>query len=496
VVKDGGKQYHHWILTLTNESTGKNKPEVHLNGGHHGDEPISVEAAYYFAEWMLERYDTDDYVRFLIDEREIYIMPLVNPYGWVHDQREDKNGIDINRDYPYDVKAGENPLMSVGANAVYRLTESHRFIISISWHSVVESISYSWGCPAHNTPGDESPDDRAFSSVAKVMSSFGGPKDEPYKTGPNNKILSSVNGAWDDYSYAASWDRDVAHPNFESGGAASLSFTVEISRNKKPSEEKLGSNEDILHRDEDGGGYLPRNFRIALAVVDLAQPYIKVDEGSIPEEIDGGDRFNISWLVGGCTSVNETKVVLSNDGVPAGEFSPMEGVGIWEKDTDYSKAPWERRMFSTEVIIPDAPGNYTIYIEASVDDELSSQDAPDPNTGPKSYFVNMRTNEGWSEDSPNASIIGREIWSSGVASFTVDDNDTDPFDDLLDDGAYNGDGGLGDEDSENGSQSGPSKEDTEKEMETVDYIVVAIPFIVILVLLGVWLAQKMSVSKK
>jgi len=288
----------------------------------------------------------------------------------------------------------------------------------------------------------------------------------------------------------------VAHPNFESGGAASLSFTVEISRNKKPSEEKLGSNEDILHRDEDGGGYLPRNFRIALAVVDLAQPYIKVDEGSIPEEIDGGDRFNISWLVGGCTSVNETKVVLSNDGVPAGEFSPMEGVGIWEKDTDYSKAPWERRMFSTEVIIPDAPGNYTIYIEASVDDELSSQDAPDPNTGPKSYFVNMRTNEGWSEDSPNASIIGREIWSSGVASFTVDDNDTDPFDDLLDDGAYNGDGGLGDEDSENGSQSGPSKEDTEKEMETVDYIVVAIPFIVILVLLGVWLAQKMSVSKK
>ena len=70
------------------------KPQqVLLTGGVHGDEPAGVEAVLQF----LERDNTA-----LLKNFSFVIIPCINPYGYVHNTRETRGGIDINRSFETD----------------------------------------------------------------------------------------------------------------------------------------------------------------------------------------------------------------------------------------------------------------------------------------------------------------------------------------------------------------------------------------------------------
>ena len=59
-----------------------------LTGGVHGDEPAGVAATLQF----LERDNTELLKRFTF-----VVIPCINPYGYVHGTRENREGVDINR---------------------------------------------------------------------------------------------------------------------------------------------------------------------------------------------------------------------------------------------------------------------------------------------------------------------------------------------------------------------------------------------------------------
>jgi hypothetical protein len=63
-----------------------------INAAIHGNEPASAEAAARFIEELSG--SPDKYENLAID-----IIPIVNPWGWVHDTRYNQAGIDINRDF-------------------------------------------------------------------------------------------------------------------------------------------------------------------------------------------------------------------------------------------------------------------------------------------------------------------------------------------------------------------------------------------------------------
>ena len=70
------------------------KPQqVLLTGGVHGDEPAGVEAVLQF----LERDNTA-----LLKNFSFLIIPCINPYGYIHNTRETRGGIDINRSFETD----------------------------------------------------------------------------------------------------------------------------------------------------------------------------------------------------------------------------------------------------------------------------------------------------------------------------------------------------------------------------------------------------------
>lgn len=75
------------------DSSTRKPQQVLITGGMHGDEPAGVEAVLEF----LERDNTA-----LLKKFSFVIIPCINPYGYVHNTRETRNDIDINRSFETD----------------------------------------------------------------------------------------------------------------------------------------------------------------------------------------------------------------------------------------------------------------------------------------------------------------------------------------------------------------------------------------------------------
>ena len=415
-VSYGSENYKTWIIRITNESTGFNKPEVLFIGGHHGDETVSVEAAYYYAELLCTKYATDPWIKYLVDNREIYIMPCINPYGWVHLQRYDENGVDMNRDYPYDY-SGSAPLSTIGARAVHELTKCHLFINTVSWHGGAEGIYYAWGCYAHNTAPYECPDDIAFYNEGKYMSQYGGSYTASgsnyYEYGRANQMLYPCYGAYEDYAYAASWDLANENASYPTNGCRSLTHCIEISNTKNPAESTLGGRADVFTPGGAEDGYVPKNIRIALLLTDIAEPYINITDsipqGALPEQI-----VTFKWEVMGALNATETNIQWGNNSNPISFYTNITsnlsgGTG------------WQNIEYSQDIKMPSQPGDYYFVIRAKVDNNTLMQSAPDPaNTKPQSLYVNMRTNASWNITNYENSMQGKVNWYSQIIHIKVD----------------------------------------------------------------------------
>jgi hypothetical protein len=109
-----------WMIKISdNPDVDENEPEVRVDAMHHAREPQSMMSTIWFVSWLLEGYGTDPLATYLVDEREIYVIPVVNPDGYVHnevtepgggglwrknrfDNGDGTTGIDLNRNYPYE----------------------------------------------------------------------------------------------------------------------------------------------------------------------------------------------------------------------------------------------------------------------------------------------------------------------------------------------------------------------------------------------------------
>ena len=100
-----------------NPDINEDEPECLIDATHHAREPGAYTAALYAMWYLLENYGSDDEVTYLVDNREIYFVPIVNPDGLYYNQLNNpggggnwrKNrrnnggsyGVDLNRNYPY-----------------------------------------------------------------------------------------------------------------------------------------------------------------------------------------------------------------------------------------------------------------------------------------------------------------------------------------------------------------------------------------------------------
>ena len=88
-----------------------------ITGGIHGDEPAGPASVLRF----LGRDNTH-----LLQQFKFLILPCINPYGYVHDTRENKRGVDLNRSFE------ETDIAEI--NFVKEAIEGQRFDFCIDFH--------------------------------------------------------------------------------------------------------------------------------------------------------------------------------------------------------------------------------------------------------------------------------------------------------------------------------------------------------------------------
>ncbi len=148
------------------------EPEVRIVGTHHGNEWISTEIPLLLAQYLVNNYGTDPTVTSLVNEREIYIVPMVNPDGHEMQQRRNANNVDLNRDYGYMWDGWGNssaPYSQPETQAMYLYAQQHNFVLSLSYHSYGEVVNYIW-----NYSPIEPPDSSLIRQLSQMYASHNG----------------------------------------------------------------------------------------------------------------------------------------------------------------------------------------------------------------------------------------------------------------------------------------------------------------------------------
>lgn len=207
-----------WALKISdNVQVNEPEPAVLFMGAHHAREWPSIEVPMATARKLLEEYETNIEIKNLVDNREIWFVPMVNPDGIVYSMEKSrmwrKNrcpnangsfGVDLNRNYGYewgnvgassssssDTYHGTGPFSEPESKAMRDFASREKFQASISYHTYSELILYPFGY-GYNVPN---PDRKVFAKMASEMARFNG------YTPKNSAELYPAMGDADDFFY-------------------------------------------------------------------------------------------------------------------------------------------------------------------------------------------------------------------------------------------------------------------------------------------------------
>ena len=122
-IQEIGASYENRIIYAVKISDNVNNDEsategvVYYDALTHAREPMGLETVLYYMWWLLENYNTLPDAKYLINNREMYFVPVVNPDGYVYNQttnpqgggfwRKNRSvngncrGVDLNRNYGF-----------------------------------------------------------------------------------------------------------------------------------------------------------------------------------------------------------------------------------------------------------------------------------------------------------------------------------------------------------------------------------------------------------
>ncbi|HRX86978.1 MAG TPA: M14 family zinc carboxypeptidase [Phycisphaerae bacterium] len=161
-----------WALNISdNVGTEEDEPEMKYISTMHGNEWTGNEMMLYLIDELLSNYGTDPEITNLVNEMDIWIVPLMNPDGFVLDQRYNARGVDLNRDFPdwdddpINTPAGREAETGVIMNWV----ANESFTLSANFHTGTMVCNY----PYDNNPQGTStytisPDDDLFIHICTL----------------------------------------------------------------------------------------------------------------------------------------------------------------------------------------------------------------------------------------------------------------------------------------------------------------------------------------
>jgi hypothetical protein len=186
------------LRVTDNPDIEEDEPDVLIMGAHHAEELPSAEVPLYVLDFLVNNYDSNGSARRLVDTRDIWFVPLLNPDGrdyvlngsanWRKNRRSvdldsdgtpEGYGVDLNRNYGH--RWGELPGTSHNVNdrdycgpeafsenetrAIRDLAYGQLFEVSLSYHTYGNVIFYPW----NNNMDAASPRSDMLEAIASEM---------------------------------------------------------------------------------------------------------------------------------------------------------------------------------------------------------------------------------------------------------------------------------------------------------------------------------------
>ncbi len=213
-----------WAFLVTdNPTVDEHEAEVRFAATIHGDEPVGTEMCIGMIDSLTQCYGSVAAITDLVNSREIWFAPMLNPDGNNAVNRENANGEDLNRDFP--VPDG-------GSNGGYvngTEVEVTSFINFWTGKRVVLSLNFHGGALVANYPWDYTytlcPDNALAREVSLGYSRLNSPMYNNTSAFPDSGVTNGaawyvVRGGLQDWSYHVT---------------SGLDITMEIGNTKWPS---------------------------------------------------------------------------------------------------------------------------------------------------------------------------------------------------------------------------------------------------------------------
>jgi PKD repeat protein len=184
--------YSLWGLKISdNVAIEEDEPSTFLCGAIHGNEKPGPEVVIYTINHIISKYNSDSAITHLVNNTQLWFVPMVNPWGHVNNTRYNANGVDLNRDWPTSWTYAE-PLAQAETNVIINnFLKKHHFVAGVDYHTYGKLTMTPWAYTSAYTA-----DHSAIYGLAQEMASSSG-----HSVGTINYFMGTVNGSSVDYEY-------------------------------------------------------------------------------------------------------------------------------------------------------------------------------------------------------------------------------------------------------------------------------------------------------
>lgn len=172
---EGRTQY----MVKISDNVGSDEEEANVlyTSLMHAREPQGMMSVVFFMQWLMENYGTDPRATFVVDQCQLYFIPVINPDGYRYNEltnpgggglwRKNRSsnvggstGVDLNRNWPYewdyddfgssgsgfsDVFRGSGPASEPEIANIVALSIDRNFRMALNYHSFGQYLIQPWG---------------------------------------------------------------------------------------------------------------------------------------------------------------------------------------------------------------------------------------------------------------------------------------------------------------------------------------------------------------
>ncbi|MCP4593765.1 MAG: hypothetical protein GY842_23785 [bacterium] len=224
-----------WAMRISdNVSQEEDEPEFKYVSTMHGDEIVGTKMCMMLIEEMLTNYGSDSQIDNIIDEVDLWIVPLMNPDGYdkASRTRYNNNGVDLNRNFPEGTYGDPNTTAgrAVETAVIMNWSFGESFTASANFHGGALVANYPFDNDGMGSVNSPTPYDDFFIWMSKEYtvhntSMWNSASFQPFGI-TNGADWYSIDGGMQDWNYRYMGCNEI---------------TIELANTKQPSASTIPS---------------------------------------------------------------------------------------------------------------------------------------------------------------------------------------------------------------------------------------------------------------